>query len=354
MLRRKLLLILLCVTGLLMALAVAALWSLQDVFADLNHINVKAGTIVDRTGMLSRELSRIEVELHELQAGRRRHLDVLIEAVELARDISREMAAHYVVNEAPILPTLRDLQARWDDFMPNVGALATSQDPQLAAHHNREAIATAAALRGDILEISRYVQQHMQVEQAALTRRFRWLLSGVAIGFLLVINCSILLLLRTAAMILRPVDKLVAASRMLAAEHFEHRVAVGQNDEFDELAAAYNRLAEQLEENEQRKVETLHQVARTLNHELNNAMTIIDLQLTLLQRHASHGGADLEKYLRQIHDNLMRMVRVVQTLTQVRRVVLTDYANGEKMLDLARSVEQLPPVAAAAGESPGS
>ncbi len=184
----------------------------------------------------------------------------------------------------------------------------------------------------------------LETQQLALTNRFRWLVTGVALGFLVTINVSVLLLLRAAGMILRPVDKLVEGSRELARERFDHRIVLGEHDEFDELADAYNRLAQQLQDNEQRKVETLHQVARTLNHELNNAIATIELQLPLLQRQAPD-DAGFEMRLKQIRENLQRMNHVVKDLTQVRRVVLTDYVQGVKMLDLERSVQE------ASGES---
>ncbi len=76
------------------------------------------------------------------------------------------------------------------------------------------------------------------------------------------------------------------------------------------MARAFNSLAEQLQANEQRKLETLGQVALMLNHELNNAMSIIELQLRLLDRSA--GNEAHQKCLRQIHENLARMAQTVE------------------------------------------
>ena len=109
---------------------------------------------------------------------------------------------------------------------------------------------------------------------------------------------------------------------------------IGEN--IDELAHAYNNLAAQLQANEQRKLEMLGQVALALNHELNNAAEIIELQLQLAGRQSS-GNPSLEKCARQIRDSLNRMTRTVDLLKQVRRIVLTDYVSGVKMLDLERS-----------------
>ena len=341
MLRRKLMTILFVLTALLMALAIAAILGLNALFTDLDHINNHASAVVDDSNGLSKTISQIELELHRIQSGEQRHLDQLIDAVERMQGIAQRISGHYVVHEAAIEGVYDRLVGRMRAFERHVGALATAQDPVLASLYNREAITAAVELRGDIVRITGHAHNHAQEERDELTSRFRWLVIGLAIGFLLVINTSVILLMRTSSMILRPVDKLIAASRRLAMEQFDHRVSVGQNDEFDELAEAYNNLAGQLQENERRRVEMLQQAALTLNHELNNAIEIIELQLELLRRQGGRTEA-FEKSMRQIHEKLRQMARVVEMLKHVRRVVLTDYTEGVKMLDLERSVQEAP------------
>jgi nitrogen fixation/metabolism regulation signal transduction histidine kinase len=338
MLRRKLLIILFTLTGLLMGLAIAALLALQGLFADLNHISTQASAVADKSSHLTQTISTVEVELHKLRAGQTRHLDVLINTVEMMRDQARDVGEHYVMRDPAIQPVYERTVAKIDEFEQHVGELATAQDPVLASLYTLRSLVVAADLREDILKITRFAHEHVQQEQRMLTQRFRWLVIGMAVGFLFVINISIVLLLRTATLVLRPVGQLVQASRELALEHFDHRVTVGANDEFDELANAYNHLAQQLQDNEQRKLEMIGQVALTLNHELNNAIAIIELQLNLLKRQ-SGGNAAFEGRLREIHESLQRMAKVVESLKRVRRIVLTDYVAGMKMLDLERSVE---------------
>jgi Na+-translocating ferredoxin:NAD+ oxidoreductase RnfC subunit len=65
-------------------------------------------------------------------------------------------------------------------------------------------------------------------------------------------------------------------------------------------------------------------------------MTIIDLQVRLMERQTSASPV-FKRCLTQIHQSLGRMAQVVQSLKHVRRIVLTEYAAGEKMLDLERS-----------------
>ncbi len=175
-------------------------------------------------------------------------------------------------------------------------------------------------------------------QRAVLIRKLR--MTGLLVGvvFLALLNASIVVVLRTASMVLRPVDLLVDGSRRLAREQFDHRVPLDQADEFGELAQAYNSLAGQLQSNEQRKVQTLHQVARTLNHELNNAINTIDLQLTILGRRYRDDPA-LSEPLRSMRNTLAGMTGTIADLKRVRRIVLMDYTEGVEMLDLPRSVE---------------
>lgn len=344
MLRRKLLVILGPLVALLLVMAVAAILLLQGVLSDLEHINTQAWKAEEHASQLSEHIGQIEVELYELQLGRQHRLDPLIDTVESARTLVNQLGESYVVrNESPggAGNHYARLRETWPVFQTHVSTLATVPDQAVARAHSDAALSLALSLRQDILPLSRAIHAHAHEEQEALVRWMRWLVLGLAIVFLLVINAAVLLLLRVGAMVLSPIDKLVKASRELAAERFDYRVSVDQNDEFDELARAYNQLAGALQANERRRLETLGHVATTLNHELNNAMAMIELQLQLLARRAAEGlGEPMEKCLRRIHEGLERMAKTVEALKHIKRIVLTDYAQGMKMLDLRRSTEE--------------
>jgi signal transduction histidine kinase len=172
-----------------------------------------------------------------------------------------------------------------------------------------------------------------------LLARFRWVVLGLSVVFLIVIIVAVIVLLRLGSLVVRPVNKLIDATKHLSAEEFGYRVSLEQKDEFDDLAKAYNALAEQLQSNESKRLETLSQAALTMNHELNNALAIIELQLTRLQRQTGATPA-LENCLGEIHQSLQRVTDTVRSLSKVRRIVLTDYVPGTKMLDLQRSVQE--------------
>jgi signal transduction histidine kinase len=202
------------------------------------------------------------------------------------------------------------------------------------------AVAAMLLLQGVLRGMDHFrVETGTQAALQSLATRFRWLVIGLGAVFLVLINFSVLMLGRMAGMVLRPVDRLVAATRELSHEHFNHRVTLDANDEFDELAAAYNNLAEHLQTQDARRVEVLSQVALALNHELNNAMATIELQLGMLNRRSAD-DPNAERRLRTIQQSLGRMRATVQSLKSARRIVLTEYGQGMKMLDLARSARE--------------
>jgi HAMP domain-containing protein len=201
----------------------------------------------------------------------------------------------------------------------------------------------AILLLQDVLSQLSNPLKHDLATHAFLAARLTWIVLGLSMAFFVLVNASVVLLLRAAGMILNPVDRLVAASRELAAEHFGHRVPLDRRDEFDELASAYNDLAQRLQANERKRLETLGMAALTLNHELNNAMGMIELQLQLVARRVGD-REPIEKSLRCIGEGLARMSRAVESLKHIKRIVLTDYVEGTKMLDLQKSTEQAEPV----------
>ena len=338
MLRRKLLLVLGGLTGLLVIMAILAIVPLQALFTELDHISNQAQSISARANRLSSTISAIEVELYRLKLGRKHHLDQLIDQVGELRTDMAIIGDHYVVKEPESEPHYSRLEDQMEVFVRHVGALATVQDPQLADQHNIAALHTAADLRKEILQISRYANAHVQDEQAQLTINFRWLVIGMGLGFLLMINISVMVLIRASGIVLRPLEKLVDASQKLAMGRFDHRVELERQDEFDMLGQSFNHLAEQLQQQERRRIEAIGQVAVALNHELNNAIAIIEIQLTMIDRDTDRSPS-YQTSMRQVRDNLTRMVQTVDSLKHIRRIVLTDYTDGTKMLDLPRSVE---------------
>ncbi len=314
MLRRKLLMVLGSLVVLLVATTVVAVWMLERVLSDLEHVQNHAAIVSEEVGDLGRSVTSIELKLYELDLGHEQHLDPLIDEVESLNELVRRLQeGHSLQSESGMTAGYDRIRAALPDFEAHIGELATARDPALVYYHTREAMKISMVIRREALALGEAARLHAREEREALVSQFRWLVLGLSLIFLLVIDVAVMVLWRTTSIILHPVEKLIEASRELAEEHFDHRVTLDGKDEFDELAREHNRLAEQLQAHEQRKVEVLLQTATTLNHELNNALAIIELQLTLLQE-SVHDSEGPEKCLRQIRENLQRMASTVRSL----------------------------------------
>jgi signal transduction histidine kinase len=223
---------------------------------------------------------------------------------------------------------LQATKARLDHLEATAWHSLDRNDPATGKHH------------GEILDLT-----HVKAEELALITWFRrWVLVLTA-TLVIVVNYAVLLLLHVARIIVRPVDALVAGTRAVAEGRFDHRIELPTGaGEFSELARSFNRMAERLQDSEALQMETVGQVALAMNHEINNAIAIIALQLKLLERQTP-ASPGMEKYLFQIQASLERMTRALTALKGARRIVLTEYLPGMKMLDLAKSQlpEELPP-----------
>jgi len=339
MLRRKLLIMFGSVVAMLVALAVLAVLLLQRVMGGMDHVNRDAMGIIAQSSHLNTTLSQIEIELYGLQLGRQRHLDELIQKVDSLDEQIQRVRSHYVMRSQTMRQVTELLDIHLKQFRHSVASLATAQDADLARQYSIDALGKAMELRRDVHQLDRAAHEHADEEQLHLAADFRWLVLGLTLGGMIVVNIVILALLHISGVILRPVERLVHATRELAHERFSHRVRINQHDEFQELAESFNNLAERLETNEQRKMEVLHQATRALNHEINNVIATVDLQLRVLARQTGD-NQHVSQSLRQIQDNLRRIAQTVQSLKDIRRIVLTEYVSGVQMLDLQQSLRE--------------
>ncbi len=338
MLRRKLLFHLGPLILILLLTAVGAIWQLEVVLADVRHIHDQSDVAVADIDDFSVAVNEAELELYKLETGREKHLDALIDALATLQTLADRLGSHYTSHDPTGAPIFLRLTGELPTFRQHLEALATVQDAGLERLHTEAALSIALNLRHAAGMLSRYMRDHSRGEQEEVVSRFRWLVLGLSISFVVLINIAVVLLLRIAGLVLRPVDKLVEATRIIASGNLAARVALDQRDEFGELACAYNSMAQRLDDNERKRLEIISQIALTMNHELNNAMSIIELQLQLLARR-TEGSPAQEQCLRQIRSGLERMSQTVASLKHIRRVILTDYLPGTKMLDLTRSIQ---------------
>jgi len=337
MLRRRLLVIIIPLVGFLVLVSIAGIVLLQGTLSQVGQISEGGLATVEQGNDFMFGLRDARRNLHEMALGHPNQLQPMAASMSSAAQLLQIIERSPIVHHPRFDATLDRINTKFPQVQQQVGALFAPH-ADVSPAHAEALIGTINEIDGDLTSLNELVRDQAHDDFQALSNRFRDQLIALTIVSIVAINLSILSLLRMGAMILRPVDKLVAAARELGKENFDVRVQLDSNDEFGQLAQAYNHMAEELEAAERRRMEVLGQVALTMNHELNNVINIIELQLSLASKRAECGG-ELEGHLKQIRQSLGRMTRVVEELRHARRIVLTDYRPGVKMLDLHRSAQ---------------
>jgi len=345
MLRRRLLLGLGSLIASFAILAIGAVLLLERLLDDLDENRAEITDYIGRLHELGGQVIEVENALNgggALNGDRPDPLKLRFMAENLRRGADLIATTDLAWPEGSAAPGVRDrLLAALPAFASRIDAIADQGGVVDDAGARDLLLNSHVPMQTEILNLTRLARSYASDCQVEITWYFRWVVLGIAVAAILVVNISVLVVLRITGMVLRPVDLLRRAGDEWALERFEHRVPEDLPGEFGQLASTYNRLAEQLAANEQRRLETLHQVARTLNHELNNALAIIELQVQLLHGRPQ-ATEEMADRLARIRACLARMNGTIGALKQVRRIVLTDYAAGQKMLDLSRSVDSVP------------
>ena len=350
MLRKRLLLLFGCIVTLLLVLGVGVVLLLQGVVGQLHAVSTDGMSGVSLVSAMQLSVGNFRREVERAD-----ELDQPIPASRwksLTQAVGDDAASLGAISElGPDAAAERSGLITLVDELLTLEPAMVGEDPP--ARHGAVLAASKQldSVRSRLDALNSAYRAHNQRRLDAAVGGLQTLALWLGIGFVVVINVAVTFLSGIAGMILKPIDRLVDASRRLAREEFDHRVEIGaREDEFTELGRAYNSLAAQLQANEERKIETLQQVARTLNHELNNAIAIIQFQLALVARSSNASGSALDAgRLREIQQALSRMSATVSALTRVRRIVLTDYLSGVKMLDLEASVAEPPQEAPRSG-----
>jgi two-component system nitrogen regulation sensor histidine kinase NtrY len=138
-------------------------------------------------------------------------------------------------------------------------------------------------------------------EQVWLERSILWtgLLVGGA-GILL----GILMGFWTTARVTRPVAALVSGANAVAAGDWAARVSVSSGDEIGQLAAAFNKMTEQLIEQRDRaiqaeRVAAWRELARRLAHELKNPLFPLQITIENLQRAREQSPDEFDEVFRE-------------------------------------------------------
>ncbi|MHC5009106.1 MAG: HAMP domain-containing protein [Planctomycetota bacterium] len=231
MLRRKLLLVLGSLIVLLLVSALSAILLLHDVLRDLTYACNAAVTAAAQTRLAEQSIAGVEAELTRLQQEPGSRPEPAIEAVTTLEQHIEGLVGNGTLPEEAA-DRYNGLRQQLPDLDEHLETYSAASDPALKNEALTLALSTATALRADISELNRLTYENSAREHEQLIRKFRGAAIVLGIGFLVLLNASIIVVLRTAIMVLKPVNALVEASRRLGREEFDHRVIVDRTDEF--------------------------------------------------------------------------------------------------------------------------
>jgi light-regulated signal transduction histidine kinase (bacteriophytochrome) len=168
-------------------------------------------------------------------------------------------------------------------------------------------------------------------EQSAERRSDMAIRLGIGgIGLVALSALGLWLFLRGA--ILRPVQRVAAATKTVTAGDLGAHVPADRNDEVGDLARAFNEMTVALRRSRddldertrelERSNADLEQYAQMASHDLQAPLATIDLYLRLLERRLAErdGQEDIEELLRGVGGSTQRMRSLIRSLLHLSRV----------------------------------
>ncbi len=133
---------------------------------------------------------------------------------------------------------------------------------------------------------------------------------------------TFLVLLYFAQRISHPIQALTKGLSEVAAGHMEHRVPEGGSDEVGSAVRAFNNMAEELKESQERlvyvtRLESWQALARKMAHEVKNSLTPIRLTMEeIAVRQSGSGGEFYEQAAQIVVDEVTSLERRVRAFSE--------------------------------------
>jgi two-component system nitrogen regulation sensor histidine kinase NtrY len=146
---------------------------------------------------------------------------------------------------------------------------------------------------------------------------YTYLLLAAAIWLL-----TFLALLYLANRISQPIQELTKGLSQVAAGHMDHRVPEGSNDETGSAVRAFNKMAEELKQSQERlvyvtRLESWQALAKKMAHEVKNSLTPIRLTMEEIAARQSGSGGDFYEQAAQIVvDEVQSLERRVRAFSE--------------------------------------
>lgn len=273
-----------------------------------------------------------------------REIDELSQALEMAGREFYQQAREVLRSSAEagkVRPTRFDLARRtswppdvqtfWESSEPERFLLAGDRGNQLHYLVRRDDAVLRYSKPLGAVQMSKLSALYSKARERVETSRSRDLRRGFLYTLLLVAAAvgvvAVAIVFLFAHRIARPVQKLTGALRRVAAGESRVRVESTTSDELGEALAAFNHMAEQLEQSQQRlilltRLSSWQALGRKMAHEVKNSLTPI--RLTVEEMVARYGTrvapadrAQFDQAAQIIVDEVIRLERRVRAFSEL-------------------------------------
>lgn len=188
-------------------------------------------------------------------------------------------------------------------------------------HREADRLSSATAKEADA--IARSVEMRMARAHVMATRAARLGLAGGGLCIVLVLTLSISYTVRLRQAVLKPLTALADAARRFGGGDYSARVGACGEDEFGEVARAFDRMTEEIGARERRMLQAermavIGQIAAGVAHEINNPIGIIRGYLKTMEPNSE--PAILQEEIRILDEEAAACQRIAEDLLEYARV----------------------------------
>lgn len=175
-----------------------------------------------------------------------------------------------------------------------------------------------------VLSSTRHMDESISAVRSVLV------LSGLG-AFLLALGITWII----AKVVSRPMLKMQAATRKIAAGELETRLTIRRDDEIGALSDSINHLAIEL----QRYRDTRQEFFANISHELRTPITYLEGYAQVLKKRLYDTDEEKDKYLDIIHEEALRLHHLVDDLFDLAKMEEGKVSLSMKWIDLAEITE---------------
>ncbi len=205
-------------------------------------------------------------------------------------------------------------------------ALAGNKGDRLdyLVRHGAEIWAYSTSLHG--VEMQQLSEQYAHARSLVAKDNARDLRRGFFYSFFLLVAAiwmvAFLALIYVAHRISHPIQQLTTGLSQVAAGHLDHRVATTRDDEVGAAIQAFNSMADELKQSQERliyvtRLESWQALARKMAHEVKNSLTPIRLTMEeIAARQSGQGGEFFEQAAQIVVDEVNSLERRVRAFSE--------------------------------------